>query len=96
MGEVLESPKGQLGFDLGEAKPPQRYVADVDDIRAELKAILDAVRSAEDAAPWDARTFRYHKTVFPQMTNWLPEHEREAMRAAFAREVARLEALGVG
>jgi hypothetical protein len=95
MGEVLESPKGQLGFDLGEARPPQRYVPDIDDIRAELTAILDAVRSADGAAPWDARTFRYHKTVFPQMTNWLPENEREMMRVSFANAVARLEAMGV-
>jgi hypothetical protein len=65
MGEVLEPPKGQLGFDLGAANPPQRYVPDIDDIRAELNAILDTVQSAEGIALWDARTFRHHKTVFP-------------------------------
>jgi hypothetical protein len=57
-GELLESPKGQPGFDLGEAKPPQRYVPIIDDMRAELNAILDVVRSAVGVAPSNARTFR--------------------------------------
>lgn len=94
MSEVLESPKGQLGFDLGEAKAPQRYVPDIDDIRAELNAVLDSLRAAADAGAMDARTMRFHKTVFPQMANWLPEKERDSMRAAFAAEIARVEAIG--
>ncbi|MBU6166952.1 MAG: hypothetical protein KGQ52_12625 [Alphaproteobacteria bacterium] len=92
MSEVLESPKGQLGFDLGETKATQAFVPDIEDIRAELKSILHVMRTAGDASPWDVRTLRYHKTVFPQMSNWLPEDERTAMRTEFARELARIEA----
>jgi hypothetical protein len=34
----------------------------------------------------------YWRTVFPQMTNWLPAEEAAELRRAFRAELARLEA----
>lgn len=93
MSEVLDSATGQLGLDLGETKAPQRYTPDIDSIRAELGAVIACLRAATDAPPWDARTTRLQKTIFPQMSNWLPEAERDSMRAAFAAEMARIDAI---
>ncbi|MEZ5842162.1 MAG: hypothetical protein R3D27_00325 [Hyphomicrobiaceae bacterium] len=42
--------------------------------------------------PWTPKEVAFWKTVFPQMTNWLPEVEREQARAAFWEEIIRLEA----
>ena len=50
-------------------------------------------RRALDACPWDERTFRYHKVVFPQLATWLPEDERDQLRFEFAAEVERIELL---
>jgi len=33
-----------------------------------------------------------YKTIFPQMTNWLPEEEARQLCFEFEREIARLEA----
>jgi len=83
----------QLGFDLGDAKGPQSYVPDCDEVRAELIGILEIARAAMDEAPWDARTFLYHKVVFPQMAQWLPDDERDQLCFEFAKEVERIEYL---
>ena len=34
----------------------------------------------------------YYRTIFPQMTNWLPEEEGAQLRFEFEAELARLEA----
>jgi len=83
----------QMGFDLGDSAPPQSYEPNRNEIRQELQEILEQARGANKAAPWDDRTFQYHKTVFPQMANWLPGDERDRMRAEFAQEVKRIEQL---
>ena len=62
-------------------------------MRAELTAILRTARAATDEAPWDERTFLYHKVVFPQMAQWLPDAERDQLCFEFAREVQRIEVL---
>jgi hypothetical protein len=36
------------------------------------------------------RAFR--RTVFPQMANWLPDHEADQLRFDFATDLARLDA----
>lgn len=82
----------QLGFDLGEKKATEVRV-DPEEVRAELQNILAEARAAIDRCPWDERTFRYHKTVFPQMSNWLPEDEAEQLRLEFREQVERIEAL---
>ena len=42
--------------------------------------------------PWDARRVSLYRTIFPQMTNWLPEEEGAQLRFEFETELARLEA----
>lgn len=89
MGEAATK---QLGFDLGGDAAPS-YVPEVDDIRTELHDILATIRESNGSLPWDARTFRYHRTVFPQMARWLPADERDPLCFAFEREVRRIELL---
>ena len=37
-------------------------------------------------------TVTLYRTIFPQMTNWLPEDEGAQLRFQFEEELARLEA----
>lgn len=59
--------------------------------RARLSAVLSAARAAR-TMPWPEREARMWQTVFPQMTNWLPDDEAEQLRLEFAREIERLKA----
>jgi hypothetical protein len=93
MSDLFDSGPNQLGFDLGDQKPPVSYEPDREEVRAELHEILDAARSALDEAPWDARTFQYHRVVFPQMACWLPDEERDQLCFEFQQEVKRIELL---
>jgi len=89
---VNDQPK-QLGFDIfAQPERPSEW-PDPAEVRAEMLAILALARQALDTCPWDERTFRFHKQVFPQMANWLPEEEAAQLRTEFAREVARIEQL---
>jgi hypothetical protein len=56
-----------------------------------FSAVLAKVRAAE-SFPWDARRTLYWRTVFPQMTNWLPNEEAAQLRFEFETEIRRLEA----
>jgi hypothetical protein len=67
------------------------YRADPDEVRAELLTVLAQARAAQ-SLPWDARRALYWRTVFPQMTNWLPDEEAAQLRFAFETEIRRLEA----
>ena len=82
----------QLGFDLGGDAGPS-YAPDLDGVRTELQEILATVRGANSTLPWDARTFRYYCTVFPQMARWLPAAERDQLCAEFEREAERIGTL---
>jgi hypothetical protein len=42
--------------------------------------------------PWDGQRVRLYRTIFPQMTDWLPEEEAAQLRSEFETEMARLEA----
>jgi hypothetical protein len=89
---------GQLDL-FGESEPELPgvegtaavYRADPDEARAELLRVLAQVRAAQ-SFPWDARRTLYWRTVFPQMTNWLPEDEAAQLRFEFETEIRRLEA----
>ncbi|MEZ5695302.1 MAG: hypothetical protein R3E18_02375 [Sphingomonadaceae bacterium] len=83
----------QLGLDLGDSTPAPSYEPDRDEVRRELQEVLAEARSAQEECPWDERTFKYHKIVFPQMANWLPDDERDQLRFEFAKEVERIELL---
>lgn len=82
----------QLGLGLEDTRPDPTYV-DPQDVREELSAILATARAARDAAPWDRRTQKYHRVVFPQMARWLPEEEAAQLCFAFAAELDRIELL---
>lgn len=89
----------QFDFFGGEEQPElfdaeaasQAYRADPDEVRAELNRILAEARAAS-ALPWDARRTVLYRTIFPQMTNWLPDAEAAQLRFDFEAELARLEA----
>jgi len=74
-----------------EDAPAPEYRADPDSVRARLHKILAEARAAQ-MMPWDAEETRLYRTIFPQMTNWLPEEEGAQLRFEFETELARLEA----
>jgi hypothetical protein len=67
------------------------YRGDPDRVRARLHRILAEARAAE-ALPWNSAELAYYRTVFPQMTLWLPEDEAAQLRFAFEEELERLKA----
>ena len=72
-------------------KPWQFIRPDEGEVREELLGWLAEAKAASEI-PWPYEIYRYHKTVFPQMCNWLPEAEAARLRIEFAAELARLEA----
>lgn len=75
----------------GEDTATPEYHADPDTVRAELLEIL-AVARASKKLPWDSSKVALYRTIFPQMTYWLPEDEGAQLRFEFETEIARLEA----
>ena len=86
----LFQPDGQTDL-FGEDTPTPEYRADPDSVRAELYKILAEARAAE-RLPWEPKTVLLYRTIFPQMTNWLPEDEGAQLRFEFEEELARLKA----
>lgn len=82
----------QLGLGLEDTRPDPTKV-DPEEVRQELRMLLEVAKAARDAAPWDRRTQRYHRVVFPQMARWLPEDEAAQLCFEFARELERIERL---
>jgi hypothetical protein len=60
-------------------------------VRARLHRILDEARAAR-TMPWDWGRASLYRTIFPQLTLWLPEEEGAQLRFAFEAELERLEA----
>lgn len=83
----LFSGQGDL---FGAPEPPDTRPKP-EEVRAELYAILAQARAAQ-TWPWKPVHVAMYKTIFPQMTNWLPEDEARRLRFAFEAEIARLEA----
>lgn len=82
-------------LDLFANEPPPRYVQplpDPNDIRRQLHKVLAEARAAE-TWPWPPDRVKFHRCVFPQMTDWLPPEEAEQLKREFAAELARLEAV---
>lgn len=73
-----------------EAAPPA-YRPDPDKVRSRLHKILAEARAAQKL-PWEPTTVSLYRTIFPQMTNWLPEDEGAQLRFQFEEELTRLEA----
>ena len=76
---------------FGEDSPTSEYRPDPDSVRAELYKILTEARAAQKL-PWEPRTVLLYRTIFPQMTNWLPDEEGAQLRFEFETEIKRLEA----
>jgi hypothetical protein len=72
-----------------EANPV--YRADPDQVRTELHKILLEARAAQKM-PWESTRVSLYRTIFPQMTNWLPEDEGAQLRFEFETELTRLDA----
>src|SRR5438552_1874848 len=70
---------------FGEDTPTSEYRADSDSVRAELYKILAEARAAQKL-PWEPKTVRLYRTIFPQMTNWLPDEEGAQLRFEFETE----------
>jgi hypothetical protein len=76
-------------FNADEA--PIAYRPDTDAVRTELLGILAEARAAS-VVPWDTRRTKLYRTIFPQMTLWLPADEAEQLRLEFETELKRLDA----
>lgn len=74
-----------------EDTPSPEYRADPDAVRAELYKILAEARAAQKL-PWEPKKALLYRTIFPQMTNWLPDEEGAQLRFKFEAEIKRLEA----
>jgi hypothetical protein len=74
-----------------EDAPAPVYRADPDKVRARLHKILAQARAAE-TLPWEPGEVSLYRTIFPQMTRWLPDEEAAQLRFEFEAEMARLEA----
>lgn len=77
--------------DLFGAEEAADYRPDPDTVRAQLQNILAQARAAE-TLPWKPRQVLLYRTIFPQMTNWLPDEEGAQLCFDFETELARLEA----
>jgi len=77
--------------DLFGAEPAPAYRPDPDKVRRRLEKILAEARAAQKM-PWEPTTVSLYRTIFPQMTNWLPDDEGAQWRFDFETELARRQA----
>ena len=77
--------------DDSEERETPTWYPDPDEVRTELHAILAQMRAAK-SMPWEPTTASLYRTIFPQMTGWLPEEEGAQLRFEFETELARLQA----
>ena len=77
--------------ELLEERPEHVYRADPEEVRRDLHRLLAQVRSAA-TMPWEPRKVRLYRTIFPQMSGWLPEDEAKQLCFEFEAELKRLEA----
>ncbi len=77
--------------DLFGADAAPAYRPDPDKVRARLYRLLAEAKAAE-TLPWDSTRLSLYRTIFPQMTLWLPEEEAAQLRFDFEAEMTRLQA----
>lgn len=75
---------------FGDSRAPP-YRPDPNKVRARLYKILGEARSAQ-RLPWEPTRTSLYRTIFPQMTLFLPENEGAQLRFEFEAELQRLEA----
>jgi hypothetical protein len=71
----------------GEAAPA--YRPDPEKVRARLFRILTEAKAA-NTLPWEQPRLSLYRTIFPQLTLWLPEEEAAQLRFEFEAELERL------
>jgi hypothetical protein len=76
--------------DLFGAEATPMYRPDPDKVRS-LHKILGEARAAK-SLPWEPSRVSLYRTIFPQMTLWLPEEEAAQLRFEFETELERLKA----
>ncbi|MGH6846903.1 MAG: hypothetical protein ACREC0_05550 [Methylocella sp.] len=77
-------------FALFGAVAAPAYRPDPGKVRARLHKILAEARAAQ-TPPWEPARVSLCRTIFPQMTLFLPEDEGAQLRFAFETEMAQLE-----
>lgn len=77
--------------DLFDAEPIPSYRPDPEKVRARLHKILAEARAAR-TFPWEPTRVSLYRTIFPQMSLWLPEEESAQLCFEFEMEIKRLEA----
>jgi len=83
--------KAESQSDLFGSDPAPAYRPDPDKVRARLHRILAEARTAR-TPPWEPTRVSLYRTIFPQMTLWLPNEEGAQLLFEFEAEMARLEA----
>ena len=71
------------------AAEPVAYRPNTDKVRARLHKILAEARACETLT-WEPSTVSLYRTIFPQMSLFLPEEEGAQLRQAFEAELERL------
>jgi hypothetical protein len=82
---------GEMQADLFGGPDVPAYRPDPDKVRARLHKILAEARAAK-ILPWEPSTVSLYQTIFPQMTNYLPDEEGAQLRFEFETELERLKA----
>ncbi len=86
----LFAPNPQPDLFGADAAQPT-YRPNPDKVRSRLQKILAEARVAR-TLPWEPTTVSLYRTIFPQMTNWLPDDEAAQLRFEFEAELIRLKA----
>jgi hypothetical protein len=81
----------EMQADLFGAPDVPAYRPDPEKVRARLHKILAEMRGAQ-SMPWEWGRASLYRTIFPKMTQWLPEEEGAQLRFQFEEELARLKA----
>jgi hypothetical protein len=81
----------EMQADLFGAPDVPAYRPDPEKVRARLHKILGEARAAE-TFPWGPGRVSLYRTIFPQMTQFLPEEEGAQLRFEFEAELERLKA----
>lgn len=89
--DQLDDVEPEMQPDLFGAESVPAYRPDPEKVRARLHKILSEARTAQKF-PWEPTRVSLYRTIFPQMTQWLPQDEGTQLRFEFDTEMARLEA----
>lgn len=83
--------QSEMQADLfGEEAAPV-YRPEPDKVRARLHRILTEARAAR-TLPWEPARASLYRTIFPQLSLFLPEDEGTQLRLEFEAELTRLQA----